>query len=953
MRRPVLPVRFAQVILVLLLAEGSFCSPGWTAEPQLPKLHYDLGFEEISDLPEFLRPLQEMCRRLHESQGEGVMLVPVRVEVSEAVPSRLISIRFRLYHDIYCTCCNGEKAIPLTDEDLDVLRFYPSLEALDLDAAAITGRGLRKLLHLKKLRELDLRNTKIVGEDLEIVAELTSLERLNLRGIELQTEDLRSLVALKKLQELTLRPPEPRHLGDAVLEILGQLPELRRLPYSPTTNSGLEHIAGLRKLNALDCYSLRITDRGLAHLSGMTNLTSLTLSSASITEAGLSHLRNMTKLRWLLLDRTDITDDALVHLSGMTRLEEIHLSNTAITDEGLRHLSNCKRLRQIYLDGTNTTGKGLQYLDPQTPLQGSYPEFPATAAGVVEINRFKTWHRLLLDVHGTCPTLEISSQPDLKQLRVKLIGDAEKVRIADCPALKELHINCEQSTPALKIQAIQLESLPALEKLVLLNVVPEGFQTQEALTQVREVELGGATNTVVLSALPQCSELARINMWLGKGELTAVTGDPSLLDRLPPLKKLTDMSVWGYDSSATLVLKLLRNAEALKYPALELKEVTAADLEPLLTCDQVREFRLNGQRYTRSFKPKDDKPWYMPPQQAHTPDSKSKTSKAYRSREQSPTRSHASSEPISPGNPWSKLADMPGKLGRFELASDGRHIYRLGGISYNIRSGGSYSRGFAVFDPVSQTWTLLPPAPFGTGGACLEYWPEKQCFVATAGIVKLGNAFQVEGAVVGIYDVAEKRWSTKQIACPGLGRVARLAHSNKGRFLVLTSDRTLSSGKKVAVLDLDDESLQVVGDCPVTGRMVGKVRIEDTLFVLQGKSRTPCRLHRFDANNGQHLGSVELKEEFTHVDTLFAWGQSLFIWKNSGPYDRNQYEFNSTLLRMEPATGCCVPVHAEFSGPRARRSSTGVMCGNAFYVFGGQRTDSIWLSDAYRYSFDD
>ena len=87
------------------------------------------------------------------------------------------------------------------------------------------------------------------------------------------------------------------------------------------------------------------------------------------------------------------------------------------------------------------------------------------------------------------------------------------------------------------------------------------------------------------------------------------------------------------------------------------------------------------------------------------------------------------------------------------------------------------------------------------------------------GIVKLGNAFQGEGAVVGIYDVVGKTLvhEADRLSRPGKSR----AVGTFGQGAVpcpLRRIAALSSGKKVAVLDLDVESLQIVGDCPVTGQ---------------------------------------------------------------------------------------------------------------------------------------
>lgn len=308
------------------------------------------------------------------------------------------------------------------------------------------------------------------------------------------------------------------------------------------------------------------------------------------------------------------------------------------------------------------------------------------------------------------------------------------------------------------------------------------------------------------------------------------------------------------------------------------------------------------------------------------------------------TYKHTTLQMTPPFSPWEMLADMPGNLGRFKLTNDDRHIYRLGGVSFNIRSGGSYSREFWSFDLLKEEWDQLPSAPFGTGGAFLDYWPKRQSVIAIAGISRLGDAFNTDGVTIGVYNPRERMWLTKEHGCPGLGRVSYFAHSRKGHFLVL-------AGKNVALLDLNNESMGIVGTYPVSGRTLGVARIKGTLFVLQGESNLPSRLHMFDIRNGDYLGNVDTSEKFVWIDKLFSWRNCLFIWKNSGPYDRNRFTHSSRLLRIEPRTGLCTELHPEYPGPRARRSGNGILYGNSFFTFGGQRQDSVWLRDVYQYHF--
>jgi len=249
-----------------------------------------------------------------------------------------------------------------------------------------------------------------------------------------------------------------------------------------------------------------------------------------------------------------------------------------------------------------------------------------------------------------------------------------------------------------------------------------------------------------------------------------------------------------------------------------------------------------------------------------------------------------------------------------------------------------------VYDPFTKQWETLPSAPFGTGNAFLEYWPERESFLAVAGIARLGEGFNTDGVTVGLFHPVERTWATKELSCEGLGRVSCVAHAKKNNFLLLAQD-------KIAMLDVAKDTLRIIGTYPVSGRTLGAAQIRRTLFVLQGESRAPCRLHRFDVGSGTYLGSVNTSEVFFWTDRLVSWRNQLLVWKNSGSRDRNEYAHSSCLLRIDPKTGICSELHPDYPGPRARRSTDAVILGDSRYAFGGQRKDAEWLQDAYVYHF--
>lgn len=295
-------------------------------------------------------------------------------------------------------------------------------------------------------------------------------------------------------------------------------------------------------------------------------------------------------------------------------------------------------------------------------------------------------------------------------------------------------------------------------------------------------------------------------------------------------------------------------------------------------------------------------------------------------------------------NPWEQLSGMNSPLGRFKLATDDRFIYRLGGVSWDIRAGQSYLKHFHRYDTLHQTWEKLEPVAFGTGNAQITYWPTVNKIVAIAGVETLGDVFDTDGTTVGVYDPNLNQWTYHRFALENLGRTYLLTWSKDSTFFILASDN-------MAVLDLETLSLTVVGQYPKAGRILSSSRIQNHLYVIEGE-QSPQLLH-FDIGSTEYIDSVPLNtSNVSWTDSLFTWRGHLFLWSNTGSWDKNSYAYNSAVYHIDPNSGNALHLHPEFPGPKARRSSEGIRCGERFYIFGGQRTDDDWLEDTHQYHLD-
>lgn len=104
-----------------------------------------------------------------------------------------------------------------------------------------------------------------------------------------------------------------------------------------------------------------MTNSGLQKLTKLTKLQSLELSGSRITSEGLAAVLPAWKnLRQLSLWNVEGLDDAIAGpLAELEHLEMLDLSRTPLTDEGLRELANSSSLRRLYVSKTNVTAAGV------------------------------------------------------------------------------------------------------------------------------------------------------------------------------------------------------------------------------------------------------------------------------------------------------------------------------------------------------------------------------------------------------------------------------------------------------------------------------------------------------------------------------------------------------------------------------------------------------------------
>lgn len=301
---------------------------------------------------------------------------------------------------------------PITDDALGHLGKLSSLRGLGLGGTKISDKGLSELVGLSKLESLNLEDTRIGDKGLEYVSKLANLRTLDLhktRGSDAGFAHLAKLKSLEnleppngisnagvahlrgmRLKSLDLGPTSvnseglahlegmpltkvllPSNLTDDDLAEIAKFKDLEQLwiQNSPAvTDAGIARLSGLKSLNYVLLYRLRITPSSYAILQEWPELRVLHLEPPTGLPrfadgtCWLKYVEGCPKLEALGLRETDIIDRDLSHLQRLPALRELFLAHTGITDEGLSQLKDVRTLELIDVQLTKVTAKGAEQL---------------------------------------------------------------------------------------------------------------------------------------------------------------------------------------------------------------------------------------------------------------------------------------------------------------------------------------------------------------------------------------------------------------------------------------------------------------------------------------------------------------------------------------------------------------------------------------------------------------
>jgi len=168
---------------------------------------------------------------------------------------------------------------------------------------------------VERVDYVSLKHLKAADTDALALGSLLQIKELTLQDCQVSQSTLDHLTGLQKLQTLRLYLVETEKPDLAFLEKLSALSEFVLLPEAPA-RANLEHVGRLKHLKCLTLIDAGLTDDDLKQLQGLSSLEELWLRANHITDAGLEHLQGLKSLIRLRVDRR------LVYSAGMAKLRQ-------------------------------------------------------------------------------------------------------------------------------------------------------------------------------------------------------------------------------------------------------------------------------------------------------------------------------------------------------------------------------------------------------------------------------------------------------------------------------------------------------------------------------------------------------------------------------------------------------------------------------------------------------
>jgi hypothetical protein len=238
---------------------------------------------------------------------------------------------------------------------------------------AFTEADFRTLGQFKTIKTLSLSSGKTVTDDsLALLTGLTDLEDFSTEGIQLTDDGFKHFAAFQKLRRmkffhLSLRSEKFTGTGLAALKAL---PKLESLTFAGSTagDAALEAIGQLTQLKELRTWHTGQTQVGNAHLAKLTNLTALRIgqrlatfaknSPPSFDESTMDTLAQIRSLESLELTEARLSAKIIPQLKALPKLKKLKLETVDISSSDVEAI-------KAALPGVNVTWDPLSEADKE------------------------------------------------------------------------------------------------------------------------------------------------------------------------------------------------------------------------------------------------------------------------------------------------------------------------------------------------------------------------------------------------------------------------------------------------------------------------------------------------------------------------------------------------------------------------------------------------------------
>jgi len=187
----------------------------------------------------------------------------------------------------------------------------------------------------------------------------------------------------------------------------------------------------------------------------------------------------------------------------------------------------------------------------------------------------------------------------------------------------------------------------------------------------------------------------------------------------------------------------------------------------------------------------------------------------------------AASDPLSsiPAG-WTELPKPPGNAGGSTSVWAGNEVIDWGGYTHDAQTNkDTYEAGGYAFDPVSRTWSAIPPAPEGRGGT-------KAIWTGSSALFLFGYVDSKSSNGGFAFDPANGTW--QDVAPAPIGpKVAAVVWTGQEVIAVeAASTQNASDSMPAAAYDPTTNSWRTIADCPISLSLVNGVWTGDQVILF-------------------------------------------------------------------------------------------------------------------------